>query len=166
MAREAAQWKSLGQTYEHTRVIMKCYSGCKNASTLQRGQYQLRADSKSVVGVIQKAVPDDVATTAPTDGRLIWATVWTRSTYSLAQITPAQCSLSGSHLGALQHVWVAPIYLWHHYTALEESRGPNAWLMNLFFPRGQYQSFSVLDQRKKPKEYWHDKRSHIYLFSS
>lgn len=111
-----------------TRVIRKCYSGCKDTSTLQRGGYQPRTVSKGVIWVIQKAVPDGVATTALTDGRLIWVAVWTESTSSLAQISSAQSSLSGSHLEAFQHVRVAPIYLWHHSTALDESRGGNASL--------------------------------------
>lgn len=64
-------------THKHTRVIMKCYGGCKNTSTLQRGRYQLRTVSKNVIGVIQKAVPDGVATAALTHGRLIWVAVWT-----------------------------------------------------------------------------------------
>lgn len=64
--------------------------------------------SKRAVEVIQKEVPDGVASAALTDGKLIWLAVWTWSSSSLAQINSAQSSLSGSHL-CFQHVQVAPV---------------------------------------------------------
>lgn len=130
-----------------TRVIRKCYSSCKNTSTLQRVGYQLRTVPKSVIGVIQKAVPDGL-----TGGRLIWEAVWTQSTSSLAQISSAPSSLSGSHLEAFQHVQVAPVYLWHHSTASDESQGGKCIAMiNSLLPRGSHLSFSVLNQRRNER---------------
>lgn len=127
-------------------------------------QYQLRTVSKSVTRVIQKTVPDGVATAALSDGRLIWVAVWMRSTSSLAQISSAQSSLSGSHLEAFQHVWVAPIYLWHHSTALDESRGEMHHYNKFFLPRGWYLSFFLQIERKK-RNIIDIIRIHIYLFS-